>query len=58
MLRDDAIRKGFLKPTKEDIERMNLTDKELNQLKMAFARNQKIQKTEPETEKELLKTLE
>lgn len=24
MLRDDAIRQGLLKPTKEDIERMNL----------------------------------
>jgi len=25
MLRDDAIRAGLIKPTKEDIERMNLT---------------------------------
>ena len=33
MLRDDAIRQGRLMPTEEDIKRMNLTDKELNEIR-------------------------
>lgn len=33
MLRDDAIREGLIKPTKEDIERMNLTKDELVEIR-------------------------
>lgn len=32
MLRDDAIRQGFMKPDKNDIKRMKLSPKELAEL--------------------------
>ena len=43
MLRDDAIRQGLLKPTKEDIERMNLTKDDL--VKLGFEKEGKPKKT-------------
>jgi len=36
MLRDDAIRKGLLKPTQEDIERMNLNGADIPRPDQAF----------------------
>ena len=35
MLRDDAIRAGLLKPTREDIKRMKLTEEDFKVIKEA-----------------------
>ena len=49
MLRDDAIRDGLLRPNKKDIERMKLTEAELDEIKALHKQNLKNAKEEGES---------
>ena len=52
MLRDDAIRAGLIKPTKEDKERMNLSNAEIEEAKTKGKETQKNKKEEEAKKKQ------